>query len=388
MFNLENWSVENLHAYTILLTMSFLVLALTFVFRELGRRELDKLVTKDEGEEKGLSAYAESKGELVEMEVLQIRQLSPTIKSFRLKPLADYVHYQPGQFLAFHTGEQQDVVRCYSLNSTPSRPGLYEVTVRLLEGGLGSTWMHEQVKIGDKLKVNNPAGRFTFKQKAKASIFVAGGIGITPMMSMLKYAVDTGDQRELYFFYAGRTLEELVFHDELLIISSRSCHIHYVPMMKTVPEDWPGAMGRISAEMMLATGLNFADCELYTCGPPAMMNSVKEIAAANGMPSENFYNEVFASPSSEKQGKIQCKVTFEGEVFDYNESIPLLNFLEQQGKEIPYSCRAGVCGSCECTVTQGEVKMLESDYLNEDDLAQGRRLSCISYPKGDVELKF
>ena len=387
MFNLEHWPVETLQAYTILLTMSFIVLALTFVLREVGRRELDALNEKENETEADKSGYADSQGELTEMEVLQIRQLSPTIKSFRLKPLGRYVNYQAGQFLAFHTGAKQNLVRCYSLNSTPSRPGLYEVSVRKLEGGLGSTWMHEQVKIGDKLKVNNPVGRFTFKQQAKASIFVAGGIGITPMMSMLKYAVDTGDQRELYFFYAGRSLEELVFHDELLIIASRSCHIHYIPMMETIPEKWPGAKGRISTEMMLATGLNFAESDLYTCGPAPMMDSVKEIALANGMPKENFYNEVFASPNSETQSKVQCKVTFEGQVYDYDDNIPLLNFLEKQGKELPYSCRAGVCGSCECTITKGKVKMLESDYLNEDDIKAGRRLSCISYPVNDISIE-
>ena len=87
MFNLEHWPVETLQAYTILLTMSFIVLALTFVLREVGRWELDVLNEKENETEADKSGYADSQGELTEMEVLQIRQLSPTIKSFRLGPL-------------------------------------------------------------------------------------------------------------------------------------------------------------------------------------------------------------------------------------------------------------------------------------------------------------
>ena len=389
MFNIDQLPQDDLRAYAILLSLAMLVLVVTFIFRELGRRELDGVVqvaSPVESMKEGI--YADSEGELVEMKVLEVIQLSPMIKLFRLKPLNEYVNYKPGQFLAFHTGLNRGVVRCYSLCSTPSRAGIYEVAVRLLEGGKGSTWMHEQVKLGDKLKVNNPAGRFVFEQKAKSSVFVAGGIGVTPMLSMLKYAIDTGDQRELYFFYSSRTLEELVFHDELLMISSRSSRVHYIPMLTRASESWLGLVGRINEEMMLATGLNFSEAELYTCGPSAMMDSVKELAVRNGLPSESFYKEIFSSPESTKQEERHCKITFEGETFDYKDNVPLLDFLEKQGKQIPYSCRTGVCGSCECTITQGSVTMLESDYLNEDDLEAGRRLSCISYPKEDLSVEF
>ncbi|WDE98461.1 iron-sulfur cluster-binding domain-containing protein [Lentisphaera profundi] len=384
MFNFDSWPLEQLQAYALLLSIFTFIIVLVFLMRELGAtQEIDSSDKQD----LILVGPPKSTGNITQMEVLHIRQLTPTIKNFRLRPLEQYVDYDPGQFLTFHTGETQKVARCYSLNSSPSRPGIYEVSIKLIKNGLGSTWMHEQVKAGDILKVSNPAGRFAYEADDKVSIFVAGGVGITPMMSMIKYAVDKGHSQPIYFFYSARTIDEMAFHDELKIISTMSSAIHYIPILSQPPENWDGESGRLNDEVIAKYKIDFPNATLYTCGPAPLMESVKTMALNQGMPENKFHNEIFASPASEKRDKIACEISVNGQHYQYNDNITLLNFLEQQQVPIKSSCRAGVCGICMVKIKKGKVTSLPSDYLDEEDKKTGACLSCISFPKTKLEIE-
>jgi ferredoxin-NADP reductase len=362
--------------------MAFIVLIMIFAFRELGAKPQQTAKTAS-----GRFGFQRSRAEKVRVEVMQIRQLSPDVKNFRLCPLDDYVDYLPGQFLTFHLGEDEDLPRCYSLNSSPTRPGLYEVSVKRLPGGIGSGWMHDKVAVGDILTVTNPSGRFYLRQEADVTVLVAGGIGITPMLAILTYLIDAGKKRPVYFFYGARAESDLVFRSEIDDLVSRSPHVHFLPVLSASDDSWQGATGYLSSEIMLAAGIDFAQAELYVCGPPPLMDLAKTIAFEHGMPESRFHNEVFASPASVKIDPRQATITVEDQRLAYDGSESLLSFLNTNDVTIPYSCQAGVCGTCEITVVDGEIESLPSEYLSEDDRAAGRCLSCIAFPKTNLRIE-
>ncbi|MFT5128111.1 MAG: ferredoxin-NADP reductase [Rhodothermales bacterium] len=382
LIDFASWDPGALAAYAIVATMALIVLALVFIFRELGAKpEVTQKASN------GSFGFQRSRGEKVRMEVMQIRQLSADVKNFRLRPLDEYVDYFPGQFLTFHLGEEEKVPRCYSLNSSPTRPGLYEVAVKRLEGGIGSGWMHDRVAVGDCLSVSNPSGRFHLRQDADATVLVAGGIGITPMLAILTYLVDAGAKRPVYFFYCARSEADLVFRSELEDLASRSPQVQFIPVLSRAEESWTGLRGRLSAEIMQAIGIDFATAELYTCGPSPLMDLAKTIATVGGMPESRFHNEIFASPASVELEPRKATIQVEDQTLAYDGNASLLEFLNDNDVVIPYSCQAGVCGTCEITVTDGDIESLPSEYLSEDDRKSGRCLSCISFPKSDLKIE-
>ena len=324
---------------------------------------------------------------MMRVKLKEIKKLSPTIKTFVLEPESDYVKYFAGQFLTVHTGA--GVNRAYSFSSSPTNPGAYEITVKLIKDGLGSTWMHNELKEGDILEVSKPAGKFTLQQAALSSIFVAGGIGITPLLSMLKYALASGDTRKLFFFYASRHLEDLVFDGEIADLAKQYPNLTYVPIISGDKDlAWEGRRGRISQELMDEVGVNFKRAEVYTCGPNAMMDNVEEFALDAGLKKSDFHKEQFvlANGDTDKLNETY-NVRYNGVDYEYTEKQNLLDFLHAQGLRVRHSCKVGICSSCTVHLKEGEVDMGDNSFFNEEELAEGKRLACVSYPKSDIVLE-
>ncbi len=378
---IENLSHGSLIALSLGLFITLSLLILTLVFRSLNPVEVK---TKQKSST-GRFGFDKSSGIKISMEVLGIVNLTPSTKLFRLKP-ETYFDYDPGQFLTFYLGEDGKLPRNYSLNTSPTRPGIYEVSVKLLENGKGSTWMHQKIQVGDKLTVGTPSGRFFLRQVADEYIFVACGIGITPMFSMVQYCVDKGVKKPIYFFYACRYVEELAFHNELQFLANKTPNLRYFPIISCPSESWKGSKGRITKEFLIKAGVNFQDSELYTCGPRPMMDMLRDVSIGEGMKESNFHYEVFTSPTNVKIEKRKAQVIVDGDILEYHSNKPLLDFLEEKGISMSSSCRAGVCGTCEIKVKKGEVFSLESEYLTSEDLAEGKRLSCICFPKTDIDI--
>ncbi|WDE97836.1 iron-sulfur cluster-binding domain-containing protein [Lentisphaera profundi] len=320
------------------------------------------------------------------LKVSKIIEHSSSIKTFCLDPLDSYQKYFAGQYLTVHTGKDGDVLRPYSLSSSPTNPGTYEISVKLIEGGSGSTWMHTQVKEGDELICDEPEGKFTLQQAALTSVFVAAGIGVTPVLSMVKYALGINDTRKLFFFYASRHEEDLVFHQELLALASEHPNLIYVPIISgDVGSAWEGERGRVTKELLEKTGVIFKRAEIYTCGPDEMMKDLEDMFLANKGSKSNFHKELFmiAAPvNSGFSGKLT--VNYKGVDYEYNKEQSLLDFLHSKKVRVRHSCKSGICGSCEVQLKEGEVRHLNEDFFSEEDLAEGRRLACASFPITDV----
>ncbi|MDD7984754.1 iron-sulfur cluster-binding domain-containing protein [Lentisphaera marina] len=320
------------------------------------------------------------------VKVSKIIEHCPTIKTFCLEPMDTYKKYFAGQYLTIHTGADGDVLRPYSLSSSPTNPGSYEISVKLIEGGLGSTWMHSEVKIGDELTCEEPEGKFTLQQAALTSVFVAGGIGVTPVLSMVKYALAIKDTRKLFFFYASRYLKDLVFHQELLDLASENPNLIYVPIISGDQDpEWTGKRGRVNQELLEEAGVIFKRAEFYTCGPDAMMSDLQELALSQKVSKSNFHKELFQVAAPVNSGfSGTLNVNYKGVDYEYSKEQSLLDFLHSKKVRVRHSCKSGICGSCEVQLKEGEVRHVNEEFFSDEELAEGRRLACCSFPVTDV----
>jgi ferredoxin-NADP reductase len=321
----------------------------------------------------------------MKLKVIQIIERSPTIKTFCLEPLGEYKKYMAGQYLTIHTGAEKDVHRAYSLSSTPTEPGSYEITVKVIEDGIGSGWMHNEVKVDDVLDADEPAGKFTLQQAALSSVFLAGGIGVTPLLSHLKYALASGDTRKLYFFYASRHVIDLVFHEEIAELAKKYDNLVYVPIISgDVNEAWDGLRGRVTKDLLFENGVIFKRAEFYTCGPESFMDAVLKMCAEEKISKSNFHKEAFLVENDESDNLGPFKINYKGDEYVYKGNKSLLDFLHGEKVRVRHSCKSGICGSCEVKVESGQVKHLNEDFFNEQELAEGKRLACVAFPQSDL----
>jgi uncharacterized protein len=339
----------------------------------------------------------------------------PQICSFYLvphdtKPLPPFM---PGQYLTFQLripGVEKTTIRCYSLSEC-ARPDHYRVTIKRvpapkdkpdLRPGLSSNFFHDQVREGDILDIQAPRGGFHLDlSKDTPVVLIGGGIGVTPVLSMLNAIVSSGSKRETWFYYGVRNASEHIMKDHLEAIARDNDHVHLnVCYSEPTPNDVKGRdyhhAERVTIELMkkLLPANNY---EFYTCGPPPMMNQITEDLLAWGVPEAHIHYEAFGPATVKKvshnppaaataSDAPALKVTFarSGKECAWEASAAsLLEFAEAQGVQIDSGCRAGNCGTCLTAVRSGQFS-----YNIEPGApaGPGTCLTCISVPKGDIVL--
>lgn len=324
--------------------------------------------------------------------------------------------YRPGQFLTVRIPSEEtgSVARSYSLSSAPCTDLHLKVTVKRTVGGYGSNWLCDNVAVGDQLTVLPPAGRFTPRSLSGEMVLFAAGSGITPMMSILKTVLTRGTA-SVVLFYAYREASNVIFGDELGLweqrFRSRLRIVRWCDEQQGLP-----TLGVITG---VAEALPAA--EAYLCGPAPFMELAARGLAEVGYGRERVHREVFASLSGNPFVEVtevgapgdgraadgahrnddnddeaaaevpRAVVHLEGETHEvaWPREKTLVDVLLSKGIDVPYSCRSGECGSCECTVIAGEVSMDDSALLVPEDIAEGFILGCQARPvSGSVEVEF
>ncbi|MFD4259198.1 2Fe-2S iron-sulfur cluster-binding protein [Streptomyces sp. NPDC058534] len=310
--------------------------------------------------------------------------------------------YRPGQFLTLKLpgAGGEAVARCYSLASSPHTGEPLKVTVKRVAGGYGSNWVCDRVVAGDELEVLPPAGTFTPSDLDADLLLVAGGSGITPVLSITKSALARGGGR-VTLLYANRDETSVIFRDELRELSEehpdRLLAIHWLESLQGLP-----VADRLSAALA-----PYADREVFVCGPGPMMDSAEQCLRALGTPGGRIHRERFFSlsgdvfdapapaPAAGECGPVEGGSTVEVELDGETRTAvwppgtPLLDVLLAAGVEAPYSCREGACSACTCRVVAGEVKMLRNEILDDQDIAEGYVLACQAVPLTDeVEITY
>nr|WP_253717889.1 2Fe-2S iron-sulfur cluster-binding protein [Sphingomonas sp. AP4-R1] len=340
-----------------------------------------------------------------QLRVVQIVRETPTALTFRLAdPAADRLPFDflPGQFLQVEVGPEEGKTarRSYTIASSPTQRAYVELTVKREEQGVVSRHLHDKVAAGDLLKVSGPFGAFTFTgTDAESIVLIAGGVGITPMMSVLRYLTDTAWKGEIFFLYGARSTDEFIFREEIERLERRFANLHVIATMGRSPGTvWMGPEGPITKEMILVAVPDIASRRIHMCGPPAMMGAMRAELAALGVPEAQLHTEAFgpaslpahpedlevvptsspAKPHAAAPAVAPGTVTFS--VSGVSAALPadqtVLDAAEGAGVEIPYACRSGQCGVCVVKLLKGEVTMEVETGLAPADKAQGYVLAC------------
>ncbi len=333
--------------------------------------------------------------------------------SFYLQPVdgQPLPAFKPGQFLTFSLdvpGVDADgrattrpVTRCYSLSDRPD-PAHYRVTIKRVpapadrpdvEPGVSSNHFHDRVQVGDVLRVKAPSGHFFIDPDASVpAVLIAGGIGITPMTSMLRWCVAEQPQRTLHLFFGLRNGHEHAFKPQLeaLVASHPTLHLHVVysrPEASDVAGPDYQHRGHVDVELLQRT-LPHGRHQFYVCGPPAMMQTLVPTLAAWGVPLADLHYEAFG-PASVKlpcaaetppaaTAEVEVKFQRSGRTLTWDgRDASLLDFAERHGVEVDSGCRSGGCGSCETRLLEGSVQY---EHAPDHDVAPGHCLLCVGRP--------
>jgi hypothetical protein len=327
--------------------------------------------------------------------------------------------FLPGQFLTFHldvptrTVGTEQITRCYSLSDAP-HPDYFRISIKRVPPPMGSqvppgrssNFFHDQISVGSLLQVRAPAGHFHIDRGEAPVVLIGGGIGITPMLSMLNWCLAEQHEREIWLFYGVRHGRELVMksHLEALAAAHPNFHLHMC-FSDPLPEDVAGSdyqhRGRIDIDL-LRMQLPLKPYHFYICGPTPMMESLVLGLEDWGVPDARIHFEAFG-PASIKRKQATANsvamsqtmaadtdivVTFaqSGKQLPWRSpaSGSLLEFAEANGITVNSGCRAGSCGSCQTTIRTGEVAYLQPP---EYDPEPGTCLLCVCAPKTSVTLE-
>ena len=333
---------------------------------------------------------------------------SKDITSFYFEPMdgRKLKPFKPGQYLTYElnlSGREVPLVRCYSLSDAPD-PGHYRASIKRIPApkdhpefpaGLSSTYFHDQVKEGDILNVRAPAGDFFLEPGGhNPVVLIGGGVGLTPVLSMLKAMAARGSRREIWFFYGVRNDEEAALRGEMeeamkRLPNGQLRHCHSQPGKLSIEgKDYHFAQ-RISVDL-LKKALPHNRFDFYFCGPGPLMQSLAEGLEAWKVPARRIHFEEFG-PSSVRRGAVKGAASSAHLVFKRSkkklewtgQDNSLLEFGEKQGLKLRFGCRAGNCGSCKVKLLKGEVVYPKPPAA---DPGGNYALACQALPAGDLEI--
>jgi ferredoxin-NADP reductase len=285
--------------------------------------------------------------------------------------------------------DAQPVRRSYTIASSPTQRDHVEITVKRIEHGVMSGYLHDRVKEGDRLEVAAPFGSFTFTgREADGIVLIGGGVGMTPLMTVVRYLTDHGWPGDIFLLYSCRTSRDFIFREELQYLQRRYPNLHVVATMtRAAGTEWMGPTGRLTRELIAQNVPDLAARRVHLCGPPPMMEAMQAILAELGVPKEQVKTESFTlargKPEPEREvletrPAAAATVTFarSGKSAPLPSDRTVLEVAEGIGVEIPNVCRAGVCGVCKTKLLSGSVTMAVQDALTPEDKANGLILAC------------
>ncbi|WP_276327684.1 hybrid-cluster NAD(P)-dependent oxidoreductase [Kiloniella majae] len=340
------------------------------------------------------------------LECVMILQDTHDVKTFCFQTTDNsWFRYLPGQFITIELEiDGKPVLRTYTLSSSPSRPLSISITVKANKDGFASRWLHENLKEGDKIKAHGPAGLFTLHNHlADRYLFISGGAGITPTLSMTRWLFDQGTHTDVHFIHCARTPSDIIARRELESMSARVSDIK-VAYACEEPDPygaWTGYTGRLNQLMLELISPDYQEREIFCCGPAPFMQAVRDILNAAGFNMDQYHEESFDAPIIEEEDRpdhddviidddAKSSVSFIKSKKDtrVQESDTILSAAKKTGLHIPSACQFGVCGTCKVKKVSGEVHMVHNGGITQEQIDDGYVLACCSNPLGDVVIDF
>ncbi len=328
----------------------------------------------------------------------QARQETHDVKTFVFSPATPGTfRFTPGQFLTFTFEiDGQSVSRCYTISSAPTRPDRATITVKRVPGGPVSNWLHDTLKPGSTVKALGPMGEFTsFAHSARKYLFLSGGSGITPLMSMARAYYDLGDDADIVFIHNARSPADIIFREELSLMARHASRFSFAPVCETDSpgEAWSGYRGRISLPLLKLIAPDFFEREIFTCGPTAYMAAVRAMLGEAGFDMAHYHEESFAFEdmlADEAAEPVTDATAFKVEFAKSNKVVQcdagttILAAARAAGLKLPSSCTKGICGTCKSGLNSGKVDMKHGGGIRQREIDRGQILICCSKPLTDL----
>jgi ferredoxin-NADP reductase len=306
--------------------------------------------------------------------------------------------FSAGQFLTFEVElDGTSESRCYSLSSSPRRPETISITVKRVAGGKVSNWLHDNLVPDARIRATGPMGLFR-RPEARKYLFISGGSGITPVMSMLRDLADLARPVDIVFLHAGRTPRDLVFREELSWLAGRMKGLRLLFLPETIGNErsWAGLSGRVSREILSISVPDARDRIVMCCGPAQFMTAVRRHVSELGVPDDNYFEESFDAAViedapivlQENSAGHTYKVEFSKQkrTIDISSNESVLGAAKRAGVRLPSSCSNGLCGTCKSKLTSGSVDMHHSGGIRQREIDAGWFLPCCSKPLGDLTI--
>lgn len=321
-------------------------------------------------------------------------------KIFRLTSESGYLPpFEAGQFLnIFVEIDGVRVSRPYSLSSSPKEKSYYEITIAGIKEGFVSKYMLEEAKVGDKITANGPSGVFRYQPvfHSKKALFLAGGSGITPFLSMIREALDSAADRDFVLLYGVAEHEKALYAEEFLDYEKKHPNFTFHLVVSGEDPSWTGERGFLNSNIIEKLVPDYKERTAYICGPQIMNSFCEGELRKLGLPNKQIRREMFgASGDVTKEpgfpadiNKEQMfKVTVNGQVIEAKASEPLLVALERAKIRVNVCCRSGECSLCRVKLVSGKVFLSKGVLLRKADEKFGYIHSCKAYPISDVEIE-
>ncbi|MGC9270912.1 2Fe-2S iron-sulfur cluster-binding protein [Acidiphilium sp.] len=328
------------------------------------------------------------------------------VRSFTFAPRsASRFHYLPGQFLTFDIPTERGIVqRCYTIASSPTRPDRLTITVKRQRGGIVSPWLHDHLRPGMSLRALGPMGDFTFAAsptRTDPHLFISGGSGITPLMSMTRAHYDLAPETDIVFLHFARTPDDIIFRDELALMARTMPNLRIIAVCEADSPGtrWGGPRGRVDATMLKLLVPDLATRTIFNCGPAPFMAAIRAALPTLGVDRVNYHEESFdfatlndAAPETQASPNnittsFAVNFTKSARSIDIAADQFILAAARAAGMRLPSSCTKGMCGTCKSKLLSGHVDMQHQGGIRQREIDQGMILICCARPLSDLVIE-
>lgn len=327
----------------------------------------------------------------MEVELTHIVQLTPNMKNFTFKRIdsSAFPFFRAGQYVSLQTKIGDSLVsRPYSISSSPDEALEGRLSLGIEDAGFFSGYMNNEAKIGDRFVMTEPSGEFHYEniRDKKNIVCIAGGSGITPLLSMAKSVAEGNEDYNMTLFYGAKDFEHLAYRDELEVLKESGIQIIYV--LETEHEGCE--KGFVTAKLM-EKYVDIKDSTFFMCGPVAMYASILKELEPYDLPLKAVRKDAACCGDldidSPKTFRLTVHMRDKVYEIDAKENETLLTAMERAGLNAPNKCRAGGCGFCHSKWLGGEYIIAKGrDGRREADRKFGFIHPCVTYPQSDMEI--